>query len=425
MKLYNIFIFILNSYIQTAIIFTLKKNNTEYNEKLDQNFYLYLNKRLYINISIGTPSQIIPTYINFEKPGFYYSSENNKIYNKLISSSYKQLEPNKSYGDEDFNYGNFSSENFKFKNENNEEIKVNDLNFILASNNRQFLQLRPGEMGLKLTSHSSSFNSNVIYQLKKKNIIENYGFSLIFENKNEGILLIGKYPHEYNNKKFKEENLKLIHAEIRNGIAVWNTNFDNIYFGDNLIKDDIKTAYIKSELSGIMVGEQLFNNYTNSFFNQYIKNKKCEVNKKHSHYYFFICDDDIDIKKFPSIKFEHRVWNYTFELTYEDLFIKFGNKYYCLIAFYTLSTDIVYLGDVFLQKYTIVFDQDKKTMGFYHPNNNGNNMPNKSSKYVVIFIFILILLIIVLIYLYFKFLNNKKRKIRSNEIDDMYDYLTE
>ena len=57
-------------------------------------------------------------------------------------------------------------------------------------------------MGLKLTSHSSSFNSNVIYQLKKKNIIENYGFSLIFENKNEGILLIGKYPHEYNNKKF-------------------------------------------------------------------------------------------------------------------------------------------------------------------------------------------------------------------------------
>ena len=64
-------------------------------------------------------------------------------------------------------------------------------------------------------------------------------------------------------------------------------------------------------------------------------------------------------------------------------------------------------------------------MGFYHPNNNGNNMPNKSSKYVFIFIFILILLIIVLIYLYFKFLNNKKRKIRSNEIDDMYDYLTE
>ncbi len=166
MKLNFIFIFI--SYIQSAMIFTLKKNNTEYNEKLDQNLYLYLNKRLYVDISIGTPSQIIPTYINFEKPGFYFSNEENKLYNKLISSSYKQIEPNKSYGDEDFYYGNFSSENFKFKNDNNEELKVNNLNFILASNYRNLLQSRPGEIGLKLISHSSAFNSNFIYQLKKK-----------------------------------------------------------------------------------------------------------------------------------------------------------------------------------------------------------------------------------------------------------------
>ena len=422
MKLNFFFIFILNSYIESAIILTFKKNTTEYNEILDQNFYSYLNKRLYVNISIGTPSQIIPTYINLEKPGFSYSSGKNQGYNKLMSSSYKLLEQNKSYGDEEFNYGNFSSENFRFKNENNEEIKVNDINFILASNYRNIYLSRPGEIGLKLISHSSSFNSNFIYQLKNKKIIENYGFSLIFENKNEGILLIGKYPHEYNSKKFKEENLIFIHAEVRNEIPVWNTNFDNIYFGENVIKDDIKTAYFKSELSGIMVGKQLYINYTDSFFKQYIINKKCEDNKKNPHYNFYICDDDIDIKKFPSIKFEHRVWNYTFELTYEDLFLKFGNKYYCVIAFYSLSSDILYLGDVFLQKYTIVFDQDKKAMGFYHPNTIGKNFNNESSKNV--FIFILSIIIILLIFLYFKFLNNKRRKIRNNEIDDMYDYLT-
>ena len=44
-----------------------------------------------------------------------------------------------------------------------------------------------------------------------------------------------------------------------------NTNFDNIYFGDNVIKDDIKNSYFKSELSGIMVGKQLNINYTDSF----------------------------------------------------------------------------------------------------------------------------------------------------------------
>ncbi len=65
-----------------------------------------------------------------------------------------------------------SSENFRFKNENNEELKVNDLNFILASNYRHIYLSRPGEIGLKLISHSSEFNSNFIYQLKNKKIIE-------------------------------------------------------------------------------------------------------------------------------------------------------------------------------------------------------------------------------------------------------------
>ena len=31
------------------------------------------------------------------------------------------------------------------------------------------------------------------------------------------------------------------------------------------MKEDIKTAYFKSELSGIMVGKQLYINYTDSF----------------------------------------------------------------------------------------------------------------------------------------------------------------
>ena len=65
--------------IKSTLVIPIKENDTAYNEELDKNLYFYFTKRLYINISIGTPPQIIPTYLNFEKPGFYFSTEENKI----------------------------------------------------------------------------------------------------------------------------------------------------------------------------------------------------------------------------------------------------------------------------------------------------------------------------------------------------------
>ena len=405
--------------IKSTLVIPIKENDTAYNEELDKNLYFYFTKRLYINISIGTPPQIIPTYLNFEKPGFYFSTEENKMYNKLDSSSFRQVSPNQTYNDEYFDYGNFSSETMRFKNDKNKEITINDFNFILASNHRKLSSFKPGEIGLKMIKTNSAFPSNFIFQLKQRNIIEKIVFSYIFYNKFEGDFLVGKYPHEYNNKVYKEENLRLLSADVTHEVQIWCTNFDNVYFGNTLIKDDIKTIYFKSEFSGITVSDKFFKNCSQIFFNQYFNNKKCTINKKHSSYNFVICDNDIDISKFPSLKFEHRIWNYTFELNYNDLFIKFGNKYYCLFAFYSFNTDVWYLGEVFLRKYTIVFDQDNKVMGFYHP------YIEKGNQYILtVFIsIILILCILLLIFLYYKFLNKKQRRIRNNEIDDNYEYL--
>ncbi len=416
----KIFLFFLIKYffIKSIIIFSFKKNDSEFNIEKNEKFYDYLYKRIYINITIGNPPQIVPTFLNFDKTSFYFSSEENKIYNKLDSSSYKQLEENKTFSKESFKYGNYSSDNFILINEKNKEIKINNLTFFLVSN-QLYSNFKPGEMGLKLVYNLEVTKSNFIFQLKNKQFINNTSFILIFDNNNEGKLIIGAYPHLYDNKHFKKENLKLIKVEVYKNNPIWATKFDNVYFGDNLINEHVDNFIFKIEHSAIISSHSFFEECSKYFFKEYIDNNKCFVDKNDSSSYFLYCDDDIDITKFPTIKFEHKVWNFTFELNYKDLFVKFGNKYYLLIIFEKYYNNLWTLGDIFLRKYNIVFDEEEKVMGFYHPYNNKNYL-----LLIPIFIF-LIFCILFLIYLYYKCFYKGKRKTKINEINDFYDYIPE
>lgn len=416
MTLFYIFLFIHNIIIKSTIVFPFKKNDTEFNPRKEKDLFMYLNKKIYINISIGTPSQIIPTFLNMEKTTFFFSNEENKIYNKQQSSSYKQLQPNKSFSKEFFEYGNFSSENFIFKNEKNEEIKINNFIFILINKNK-YSYSKPGEMGLKLYNNIILSNSSFIFQLKDKKIIKNIIFSFIFENNNEGKFIIGKYPHEYNYKKYKKENLRLTYSGKFMDIPVWTTQFDNIYLGDKIIKHDDIHFNFKIEHSCIITTYNFFLNCSEYFFKEYLENKKCKIDRNHTGNINIYCDDDIDITKFPILKFEHKIWNFTFEFDYNDLFVKYGNKYYFLIIFDLYIYNTWTLGEIFLKKYTLVFDHDNKVIGFYYP------YIKEKSILFIIFLFILIICIGVLIYIYIKFLNKRKRRIRNNEIDEVYDYL--
>ena len=63
-----------------------------------------------------------------------------------------------------------------------------------------------------------------------------------------------------------------------------------------------------------------------SVTNRHLKNKlKLETNSK---------INQIDnLKKFPSLFMEHHEFNYTFEFTYEDLFLEKDNNYYKAVLY--------------------------------------------------------------------------------------------
>ena len=72
------------------------------------------------------------------------------------------------------------------------------------------------------------------------------------------------------------------------------------------------------------------------YFDYYIKEGICKINEG-IEYKTISCEKSkkfgIDnLKKFPSLFMEHHEFNYTFEFTYEDLFLEKDNNYWFLVA---------------------------------------------------------------------------------------------
>ena len=83
------------------------------------------------------------------------------------------------------------------------------------------------------------------------------------------------------------------------------------------------------------------------------------------------------MKNFPPIQFIHHEMNYTFNLTYEDLFIEKYDKL-ILIIFFPDGYSSWKFGKPFLKKYNFIMNQDHKIVSFYKKHGYQNN--NKSNK---------------------------------------------
>ena len=105
--------------------------------------------------------------------------------------------------------------------------KKNNFNFLLIKNYTKFENIEGGILGLNINSNEKIKDINFINQLKKLNLISSYSFSIKFKNENEGDLIIGKRPDEYDNKYqynyFHSTNLPLNNNELD-----WGLFFDKI-----------------------------------------------------------------------------------------------------------------------------------------------------------------------------------------------------
>jgi len=173
---------------------------------------------------------------------------------------------------------------------------------------------------------------------------------------------------------------------------------------------------------GILGNSNYQKNVNESFFNELFIKKKCEnkiIKQKENNeiYYVYECNKNININKFnDSIFFYSKEINFTFVLEKKDLFLKANDKIYFLVFFSNYFPNWI-LGEPFFRKFNMVFNQDKKIVGFY---SDYNKIKKNYDK--IIIIFLLIFLIVCLLFFINKIYFKKNKKIRANELEDNFLY---
>ena len=164
----------------------------------------------------------------------------------------------------------------------------------------------------------------------------------------------------------------------------------------------------------------------NSFFKNFFSQKKCSFEKidnkynKFSQLIIFYCDKDINIKNFENVEFFSKEMNYTFIFDYKDLFKTYNNKYVFLVFFDNSFSEKWKLGEIFIKKYNVFLDMDSKLFGFY----TRNNIKSYSFYYIFIISFLLFIIFVLVFCLFKQIIKIKKRKIRANELEDNYEYIS-
>lgn len=399
---------------KSVILEPLKIHFTQKSPHSKSNLYEYLkNYHIYTEILIGTPSQKIETKLTMEYSPFSIKSK--EIEGKYDENASSTFSKSKSYiidfYMQKFKQGYYSTDIMKMQKLNGKELEVN-VSYILATKLEYKRELPYGQIGLKMEDISIVRDQLFISNLKKKDYINSYTFCFEFKNDDEGDIIIGEYPHQYN----KNYNQKYYHnTQKADSNGNWKFSFDNISWNNqsfNLIKD----VKIYIDL-GIIEGTKQYREFLEE---KYLNISKCERNlySKDSLFYY-TCPSSLDITKFPPLQFYSKDLNFTFVLDHNDLFIKDNDKYLFLITFGNYRADNWVFGRLFLKKYKLIFNIDKKTIGFY-----SDNITNKKKGNLIIWIFVFILGLIIfgLIYLIYKKSILLRRKKRANEIFDEYDY---
>ena len=418
---------------------------------------------IYVNLSIGTPPQIIPFELSSNSQTFSVPVSQ---FAQNKSSSFEYVSKNEiSYEYEDVTDGYNCKDVLNLNN----ITKKQKINFILGTkyeNKNNVL----GIIGLKIPKRVQFGVYPFFHSLRNAGYINSYTWTLkyfdnvslidtIYYNKNKnniiGEFIFGDDPHNYESEKEKynlTEYYKVTPLSS-NGDIYWDIEFSSIYI---LSKNNSETSENKNKISkiniegskkaqilpelGFMVGpKEFYESIKENFFKKYIEQNICQEKKISIYFYNYIeCNYNsiFKVNTFPNICFEHIGFETIFNLTYKDLFIvdKINNKYIFLI-FYKEHYSNWVVGPIFLRKFQFVFNEDFKTIGYYKSTDyfrgvddvqrgekQINNDENIKYAFLIILIFVFSFLLILFGMFCQKKFFNRNRKIRANELEDNFSY---
>ena len=414
------------------------KNNTL--QKID--FFLNMNNYdFYVNIlkkNNINQSHMIDIYPDLKFNNF---SLLKKILNlKYYNNSLHKLPINLFYPEETKNIAK-ETINFNLKNSAKEKVEKIQATIYIDYKDSVF-DHRPGVLGLYI-------NNFFISKIKDKIPIKSKDWMIKYKDNlnEEGDLIIGGLPHEYDDQHFSEQNLRNVKIYIENNMhptlrikfskSFISFNEDN-NLNEYMLKDNQISSFSIDEFF-ILGNDEYFDLIREHFFNYYMKNNICkmQIHKKAKYgknYNHFMCyfNGDINkrnkfLNKFPTIKFYQREMNYNFTLNWTDLFtiIPDNNRVLFNIEFLKGYNNWVF-GKPFFKKYQLIFDEDSKSIKFYIEKESINysiyNQGIKYLNYIIIVVLLVIILFILRLYRNKKIIFQYKKDDKDYELSDYFDY---
>ena len=199
---------------------------------------------------------------------------------------------------------------------------------------------------------------------------------------------------------------------------LWQIYFNNIQLNKKCIsKNENFLAKIEVDFELISIPKKFLNFFGKNLKNcqiKNIKNQKYEsfnYNDSYTNYEYFECDE---IKK---INLSLIINDFNFQFDENDLFKKFNKKFYLLIVF---GNDDLILGRIFLKKYKILFDVEKKNI---YIDKNHIIIKEKIKKNEINFFLGLILILFFNFFVFYLFYKKfKTRKIKAYELEENFVY---
>lgn len=380
---------IIINFIKSIIVFPLKKIGI--NRNLTNTYELinyFLPNNLYTLIKIGEPSQDLEVLIKEEEIIFSVTSvycNLKTFYNKNTSKDFSFITSynnDKNVVSETFRvYTDLALKNLK---------KIEKIKFIYEKEKKKIISGKEfynncGVISTEIFHTNENNKYNFIYELKQLDLINDYSWTIKYINKNEndieGFLIIGDYPHIYDNKNYNEINIR----STLNNLSEkgWNLQFRNISTNGTSFTHYM-TGIISFSNSYILGTEEYKSKISGLFFDQYINKNICFDDSSTSHYFIYYCKSDkfnkTDIDKFPSLYFYHYQYNYTFSFNGSDLFLESNGYFYFLILFDRYNYRSWYFGKLFLKKYPLIFNPDSKMISFYIDRNNIEEEEKESTR---------------------------------------------
>jgi hypothetical protein len=419
----------------------------------------YFHSDIYTLLNIGGNHQQIPLFISISKSIFQITSslsrsstkfDSPEIYNmSSLFNSNKLLSFFNEEKSSTFLYNDL------VKSENKKTSLANDTIFFydkldLNSNINKVMNFEllkqfqtenlTGEIGLafpdkKLDNYQLIKATNLLSQLKQNKMINNYNWFFLYDkwDNNDGKLIIGASPHDLLPKKYKQKDL--IYAKSLADSSMghnWKIKFKDIFFDSFHLKNLTAEFIFDSELT--VAPKELDTLLLKLFLQEEINNKNCEQGRYYqkSHYVttfkYYYCKADIQKELYealPNIKLNSKEFNYTFELSKDDLLQVEYNQVFLKILFFIEDSDTWLLGKAFSLKYQFVFNPDAKEIGMYNPDYVAEK-PGRNMKqfWLVVTIIILCIVFTILGIIIGKKIYGLKRKQKANELTDDFEYVS-